>query len=198
MNFKTTYGLFATLLVLLGVAAYFLLVSPKPGEETLLLPAGKALSLKAANFDSLTIERTKPSEEKMVFTRVDDKRWKMEKPFEARADAGAVDRVIDDLLAARKEGKNDVPKNLADIGLDKPSVTVTMARKDGTKYAVSLGNVTLGGFDAKVFAAASDRPNQPMDIRRGTLSSFIKSEVGGRLAQLAGRLFLTFRLDEAG
>lgn len=176
MNFKTTYGLFATLLVLLGVAAYFLLVGSKPGDETLLLPAGKALALKAANFDSLTIERTKPSEEKMVFTRVDDKRWKMEKPFEARADAGAVDRVIDDLLAARKEGKNEVPKNLADIGLDKPSVTVTMARKDGTKYAVSLGNVTLGGFDAKVFAAAGDRPNQPMDIRRGTLSSFIKSE----------------------
>ena len=63
MNFKTTYGLFAALLVLLGAAAWFLLVGPKAGDETLLLPGAKALSLKAANFDSLTIERTKPAAE---------------------------------------------------------------------------------------------------------------------------------------
>ena len=100
-----------------------------------------------------------------MFTRVDEKRWKMEKPVEARADSGAVDRMIDDLLSARKDGKNDVPKNLAELGLDKPSVTVTLSRKDGTKYTVSLGNVTLGGIDAKVFALSSDNPNQAIDIR---------------------------------
>lgn len=174
MNFKTTYSLFAVLLVLIAAAAYFLLVGPKQGEEGLLLPSAKGL--KAANFDSVTIERTKPTDEKMVFTRLDDKRWKMEKPFETRADAGAVDRVIDDVLAARKDSKTEVPKNLAELGLDHPSLTVTLGRKDGTKLTVSLGNVTLGGFDAKVFAMSSDKPNQPMDIRRGSLSSIIKTE----------------------
>jgi Domain of unknown function (DUF4340) len=174
MNFKTTYTLFAVLLILLGAAAYFLLVGPKQGEEGLLLTGAKGL--KAANFDSVTIERTKPTDEKLVFTRVDDKRWKMEKPFETRADASAVDRVIEDLLAARKDGKSEVPKNLAELGLDKPSLMVTLGGKDGTKLTASFGNVTLGGFDAKVFALAGDKPNQPMDIRRGSLSSIIKSD----------------------
>ena len=53
MNFKTTYGLFATLLVLLGVAAYFLLVGTKPGDETLLLPAGKALAERLAGMGQI-------------------------------------------------------------------------------------------------------------------------------------------------
>lgn len=176
MNFKTTYGLFAALIVLLAAAAYFLFVGPRPGDEGLLLPGAKALALKTANIDSVIIERSKPKDEKIVFTRLDDKHWKMEKPFEARADAAAVDRLIDDLLTARKDGKSDVPKNLPDLGLDKPSLVVTLARKDGTKYVVSLGQVTTGGADAKVFALSSDQPNRPIDLRRGSLSSFLKAD----------------------
>lgn len=184
MNFKTTYGLFGALLVLLAGAAIWFLTGPKPGTEGLLLPAAKALQLKAKDFDTLTIEVKQPKAEKLVFKRIDDKRWRMEQPIDGRADGNAVDRVIDDLLGARRDGKEDIPKNLGDLGLDSPPVTVTLGRKEGQSYTVSLGNVTNGGMNAQVFALASDRPKDPVPLKRSSISSLLKSE--GNQAGSAG------------
>jgi hypothetical protein len=186
MNFKTTYGLFAALVILLGLAALTLMTGGKPGDEGVLLPNAKALKLEAKDFDTLLIERAGSKPETLEFTRLDAKTWQLKRPVEAKADAAAVDRVIDDLLAARRDGAGDTPKNLADLGLDKPSLVVTLGRKDGTRYAVSLGNTTLGGFNAQVFALSGDRPNEPLPIRRNTLGSLLKTE--GNDAANAGDL----------
>jgi hypothetical protein len=187
MNFKTTYGLFGALLALLVVAGVWFTTGPKPGTEGLLLPTAKALQLKAKDFDTLTIEIKKPKEEKFVFKRVDDKRWRLDQPVDVRADASAVDRVIDDLLSARREGKEDIPKNLSDLGLDAPSITLTLGRKDGRNFTVSLGNVTIGGFNSQVFALSSDRPKDPIPVKRGALSSLLKTDgnQGGSAGEFA-------------
>src|SRR4051812_10994373 len=149
MNFKTTYGLFAVLIVVLGLAAWALLTGPKPGDEGLLLPGAKALKIEAKDIDTLTIERKKPQAETLVFTRLGERKWKLEKPFEARADSIAVEQAISDLLTARRENKEG-SKNLADLGLDNPSLVVTLGRSGGQSYTVSLGNMTLGGASAEV------------------------------------------------
>jgi len=186
MNFKTTYGLFAALVILLGLAALTLMTGGKPGDEGVLLPNAKALKLEAKDFDTLLVERTGAKPETLEFTRLDAKTWQLKRPVDAKADAAAVDRVIDDLLAARRDGAGDAPKNLADLGLDKPSLVVTLGRKDGTRYTVSLGNTTLGGFNAQVFALAGDRPNEPLPIRRNSLGGLLKTE--GNDAASAGEL----------
>lgn len=186
MNFKTTYALFGAFLVILVIAGVWLLSGSKPGTENLLFPVAKAQKITAKDIDIVTIEVKKPKETKLVFKRIDDKRWRMVEPTDVSADGSAVDRIVDDLLSARREGKSDLPKNLSDLGLDKPSMIVTLGRKAGQSYFVSLGDVTLGGTNAQVFALAGDRPKDPIPLRRGSLSSLLKSE--GNEATDAGSL----------
>src|SRR5262245_25347241 len=176
MNLKTTYGFFAAFVIVLVVAGIWLMTGPKPGTENLLFPLAKAQKISAKDIDMVTIDIKKPKPEKLVFNRLDEKRWRMEQPIDARADANAVERVIDDLLSARREGKGDLPKNLGDLGLDQPTMTVILSRKDGQNFTVSLGHVTHGGMNSQVFAFAGDRPKEPVALRRGSLSSFLKGE----------------------
>lgn len=186
MNFKTTYGLFAALVILLGLAALMLLTGGKPGDEGVLLPNAKALKLEAKDFDTLLIERTGAKPETLEFIRLDPKTWQLKRPVEAKADSSAVDRIIDDLLAARRDGPATTGKNLAELGLDKPSLVVTLGRKDGTRYTASFGATTLGGFNSQVFAVSGDSPGVPLALRRNSLSSLLKSE--GNDAASAGEL----------
>ncbi|MFL5329486.1 MAG: DUF4340 domain-containing protein [Gemmataceae bacterium] len=175
MNFKTTYALFGALIVILVIAAFMLLTGPKPGDEGLLLQGPAAEKLASKDFDTLTIERKGAQPESLTFTRVDDKRWKLDKPFEARVDSSAVERAVSDLLSARRDGKHDIRSGLADLGLDPPSLVVSLGRSGKTAYSVSLGNTTLGA-DAKVFALSSERPKTPMAIRRASLSALLKAD----------------------
>lgn len=184
MNPKTIYGLFAALIGLLGVAAILLLTGGGSGDESLLLPAAK--SLKATDIETLVVERSAPKAETYEFRRIDDKRWKLEKPIDARADGPAIDRVIDDLLALRKEGKNEPSRKLAEFGLEKPSLTVTLTAKGGKKTTIGLGAVTLGGASAAVFATSSERPGLAIPVRKSSLSSLIKTD--GNEATSAGEL----------
>src|SRR5262245_7412448 len=131
MNFKTTYILFGALLLLLAVAAVTLMTGPRPGEEGALLAGFKAAGIQAKDVTRIAIDRKLPTEMRMVFVRVDKDRWKLEEPYAGRVDSFQIDRLIGDLLAARKEKKNvDITSSLAPLGLDQPSVTVTLTAGD--------------------------------------------------------------------
>lgn len=182
MNQKTTYALFVTLLALLGAAGLILLSGNRPTDQTLLLPGPRALKLQAKDFDAVTIESTAPNAQTLVFRRVDDKRWKLEKPVDARADAAAVERIIDDVLGASRDGKTEPSKNLAEYDLTNPSVTVTLGRKDGSKYSIGLGSVSVGNANAQVFATSSERAGLAMPVRRGALTSFLKGDGEAKVA----------------
>ncbi|MBX7105551.1 MAG: DUF4340 domain-containing protein [Gemmataceae bacterium] len=174
MSFKTTYGLFAILLLFLGVAAVMLFTGTKPADDAALLPGPRALKLVSKDFDKVTIEKTGANPETIVFQRLDDKQWKIEKPADARADAAAIDRLIDDILAARKDGKAEPSKKLAEFGLDKPAVVVTLGRKGSTTYKLMLGQVSLGGANANVFATSGERAGLAYPVRRNTLGGLLK------------------------
>src|ERR1700690_4283496 len=79
MNFKTTYILFGTFVVLL----LFLLVSQKGHKDTssvgFVLPSLHDQKVQAKDIDVVEIERKSPKAEKLVFTR-GDRGWRLEQP----------------------------------------------------------------------------------------------------------------------
>src|SRR5262249_17256514 len=141
MNFKTTYIFFGILVALLGVAAFTLLTGPKPGSEGLLLANLKSADVTPDKITRVTVERTQPPETKLVFVR-DGKQWKLEKPYAAKLDSQQIDRVVSDFLNARTETKGtDLSGSLSQVGLDNPSMTVTLDTDGGRSATVYLGNV---------------------------------------------------------
>jgi len=129
--------------------------------------------LAAKDFDTFTIERKAPQGETMAFQRIGETQWKMIKPDEARVDSSAVDRAIDDLLSARRESKGEGSKDLKQLGLEPPSLVMTLAKSGGPTFTVSLGNTTPG-TSGNVFAVTNERPNAAMAIRRTSLSALLR------------------------
>jgi Domain of unknown function (DUF4340) len=187
MNFKTTYLLFGTLVVLLGLAAFTLLTGPKPGSEGLLLAKLKSADVTTDKVTRVTVERTQPTESKLVFVK-DGKQWKLERPYTAKLDNGQVERMIGDLLNARTETKGaDLSGNLAAFGLDFPAMTVTLETDAGRTATVNLGRVTIGSTDSLVYVTSSESPKTPAAVKRTSLSGLLKSDVTS--PNTAGDLF---------
>lgn len=177
MNFKTTYVFFGILVALLGVAALTLLTGPKPGTEGLLLSNLKSADVTADKVTRVTVERTQPTETKLVFVR-DGKQWKLEKPYPAKLDSQQVDRVVGDLLNARTETKGtDLTGGLSQVGLDHPSMTVTLDTDGGRSATVYLGNVTIGSADTSlVYVTSTENPKSPAALKRSSLGGLFKTD----------------------
>src|SRR5262245_60827439 len=152
MNFKTTYWLFAILLVLmvaLGIRSGC--QSTKKGDATAVFPSTVEDKVTAADIDRVEIERaqTNPDDKlKMVFVR-QGTGWRMVEPVAARADAGQIESIIQDVIGLHRDEKADKPGDLAAVGLAKPSLYVTLKKGD-REWRLSVGNVSIGQ-DAKVF-----------------------------------------------
>ncbi|HKV10745.1 MAG TPA: DUF4340 domain-containing protein, partial [Thermoanaerobaculia bacterium] len=70
--------------------------------------------------------------------------WKLVKPVTARADAFAVDRLLDAVISLEKTRTVDDVDPKA-VGLDKPRATVRLATKDGEKVLKLGAEVPTGG-----------------------------------------------------
>ncbi len=177
MNFKTTYWLFGILVAVLLVAAVSLMTGPKAGDEGLLLAKLRAQNVTAKDITRVTVERKQPTEQKLVFVRIDKDRWKLEEPYPAQVDGSMVERIVSDLLGARKETKGaDLTSNLSHFGLDNPPLTVTLFKGDNDPVAsVSMGNLTFGdAANALVYVVTSEQPKQPAAVRRSTLGDLFR------------------------
>src|SRR5712675_478324 len=115
MNFKTTYILFGVLVGLVTLFGLVLLLNPaKPIDTTYVLPSlhDPSKPVKPTDIDTVIIERTRPKPEKLVFLRdKDNPRWHMTEPLTLRperVDRFAVDRVVDQVLEARRDEHADV------------------------------------------------------------------------------------------
>ncbi len=91
-------------------------------------------------------------EEKKEKPRFDEKglppeitgEWKMVRPLKVRADAFAIDRLLESLSTLEKSRTLDAVDPKA-VGLDKPRVTVRLATKDGEKVLKLGADVPPGG-----------------------------------------------------
>jgi hypothetical protein len=188
MNFRTTYILMGGAAVLIGALAIYVFFfgDENPNQTDRLF---NSLNAKAEDINGLEIDK---NGEKMVFVRQVDGRWRLVQPIEARADSQLVHFVIQRLLAAKREEKGaDVMPNLAVHGLDNPKVKITLKRGDRVA-TLSLGNVTVGGDRAVVYALSDADPKKPFAIRQNQLSILLKKKPPEN-ADIAG---MTLDLDD--
>jgi hypothetical protein len=174
MNFRLTAALFAGVLALVVA----LLVASLSDEEALrtdggLVPALALTGVKEKDIDTVELVRTKPAEERLVFTRPAGGKWAMKEPHPAKVDSFAVDRVVGDLFGAKPVSHPELTTNPANHGLDPAPVKITL--KAGDKSAtVDLGDTSRGGDRAVTFAVTSDAPGRPVAVRRSDLSGLFK------------------------
>ncbi|HLJ92225.1 MAG TPA: DUF4340 domain-containing protein [Gemmataceae bacterium] len=179
MNFKTTYilfGVLAAVLVVFGVTQLLGLQSSKD-KSVYALPSlhDKKKPIRSDDIGTVEITRQKPTEEKLVFYRT-DQGWKLREPS-VRVDKYTVDRLIQQIIDAKKEDKADISENLKQIGLDVPRTVVTLIPKGGDReWKLNLGDesVTGGSSDKVIYVTSSDRPNQPMAVRRMDIENVFK------------------------
>src|SRR5947209_2728559 len=176
MNFKTTYVLFGILGVVLVVFALALWMGPTTGGESKwVLPSihDPANPVDAKDIDTVVIERSQPKAETLEFVK-DGDRWKMTKPHSFRVDRYLVDQVVRQALDAQREEKADLTSDLKQWELDSPTVTVTLRKGDEKEWKVNLGSESRGGTSAVVYVTSSERPKEPMAVRRTNLDTVFK------------------------
>lgn len=176
MKFTTTYILLGAAFVLLAVLAGSLLFSDSASKEGLLLQKFASAALKHTDVDTLEIEITRPTAEKLVFVRGEAGVWRLATPFDARINSTLVDEIVKEWLTVRKETRNtDLTRNLAVHGLDNPSVKVTLKRGSDKSVTVALGNISAGERPF-LYVTTSDDPKTPLAVRKGALRNLFISD----------------------
>ncbi len=150
MSWRTTLIL-AFLLAALGGVYYFTEVRGGGKKEEGLQ---KVYAFKADDVEEVSVAK---GAETVALKREGDA-WKMLKPVEAKGDKTAVQALVTALVDLRRERDvEEAPKNLADFGLDKPSLTVTVKLKSGAPPPpLVVGEKNPTGSSA--FAKLADKP----------------------------------------
>jgi hypothetical protein len=179
MNFKTTYILFGLLAGLLAVLALNQLLgiqSPKDQSAWVFpkLNGGKNV-IRANDIDTVEIERTGAKPVKLLFYR-GAQGWRSKEPS-VRLDGFAVDRLINQVVQAKKDEKADLTSDLNRFGLDSPPTVVTLKKSGGDQeWKLNIGNESVTGteFEKLVYVTTSDQPKEPMAVRRSELDTVFK------------------------
>ena len=179
MNLKTTYFLFAAVVVVLVVFVLVLMFGSRGDAEDYLFAdlhpkAAKAEDL-AKTKDQvarLEIERLKPSAEPLVFEK-EGTIWALTKPYHAKIDSSLIDRAVGSLVDARLEKKAPTA-NFSQTGLDSPSAAIDLHVGDKVDR-VLLGNLTLGS-GGNIFVARANDPKKPLAIRRSVLDELFRKD----------------------
>lgn len=188
MNFRLTAILFGTVFV---VAVILLILSFTDGDSppTDLL-AEELAAVKAEDVGVVEIERDPGGKIKLVRGK-DGKRWDVTEPYQARADAAAVNEVVNALLKAKPTAYQGLTGDPAAHGLQPPGLRVTL-RSGERASTVNLGDVTIGGSKGVVFVTTSARPKRPMAVPRQSVDALFRdnsassSGKAGDLAKTVG------------
>ncbi len=180
MSFRTTYILFGVLIAMLLLLGFNQFLGVRPGDELYVLPDLHRAKLEGKEAQTITIERTKPTAEKVVFVRDDgSKTWRLTSPANARvSDQAAVNAIVSQLADARREERiDDLGANLAARELDPPNAKVTVATKDGKSWTLNVGGQSTPGDPTKhvVYVTSSENPKQIVAVRRIDLDSVYKT-----------------------
>jgi uncharacterized protein DUF4340 len=181
MRFRTTLLLLAVLAAL-GAYLYWIEL-PKAEQES------KKKTLAELKEDEITeVALVYPDREVLLKKSGND--WRMIKPVDALADAVAVKGVINAVAQAEISKELAEPSSdLAQYGLDKPTVTVTLRKGETALPTISIGKNTPVGSNAyvkksddkKVYltsgAFRTTMDKQVKDLRDKTILSFSDADV---------------------
>ena len=180
MNFRFTALLFAAVVVgitVLALVTYF--DSDNAGSDGLVAPFTKT-GLNESDVDTVEILRSEPAEERLVFTKLSEGKWELRHPVVAKVDSFAVESIIKMLFSAKPTRYPGLTDNLAQHGLAKPTIRITLKRGADTSATVTIGDTTIGGSDAFTFVTAADNPNRPIAMRALDLRPLFRDGAGGK------------------
>jgi hypothetical protein len=172
MNFKTTYILFAVLVAMLVLFLVAQRSGKRPGEEetAYVLPTLAKADTKDINGVEIDINGSKSG--KIIFARRDNN-WVLLHP-DARADASQVNLLVSELNRASKDERADMTGGPALYGLDHPVAVVTIRAGSEKEWKLNIGKASAGKEDAVIYVTSSERPNEPMAVRRSSIDALIK------------------------
>ncbi len=169
MNFRATAILFGAVGVLVIALLVVALTEGQPRVGGGLVEPLTRAAMAPKDVETVELVRTEPTEQKLVFVRTGETSWELREPVTAKMDGGQIAAVIKALFDAQPVPHPDMSPSLAVLGLEKPTLKVTLKASDKS-VTVNLGNSTIGGDRAVTFVTASDRPQQPMAVRRSDLA----------------------------
>jgi hypothetical protein len=174
MSFKTTYILFIALVCILGLLLLIQLRGTKPEDQTAyVFPSLTKDKVENKDINGIEIERPGTQADKLVFLRREGG-WILQQP-QTRADSAQVNEIIGDLMRAGKvDDQADMSGGLAQYGLDSPSALVTIRKGAEKSWKLTIGKASIGKENALIYVTSSDRPDEPMAVRRSQLSGLIK------------------------
>jgi hypothetical protein len=182
MKFKTTYILFGILAVQLVLFGAMLSWKKSVDKEGFVFPSfhDKSKPARIEDIDRVEIDVQRDRdgasrEEHLVFVRKDHE-WRLEKPA-VRVEGTLVSQLINQIVNARKEENADLSPNLASFGLEPPAAKVTLSQREGDrKWTLDIGNESIGGASALVYATSSDRGEgkEPLAIPREQIDALFK------------------------
>jgi hypothetical protein len=147
----------------------------------------KLLSIPDDQFKQIKLAKT--GGDTTVLVRGDGNKWQITQPKPLAADQDSVGSLVSTLSSLGSERLiEDKAADLAQYGLTKPTMEVTVTKKDGKTETVLLGDDTpTGGGE---FAMRQGDP------RVFTVASFVKSSVDKSYKDLRDKRLLTFDSDK--
>jgi hypothetical protein len=189
MKFRGLLAAVALLAVLGGLAYWSnkkkAAADAKPAEAKDAPP--KILTIADDQFKQIKLAKT--GGDTTVLVRGDDKKWQITEPKSLAADQDSVSSLVSTLSSLSSDRLiEDKASDLGQYGLNKPTMEVTITKKDGKTETVVLGDDTpTGGGE---FAMKQGDP------RVFTVASFVKSSVDKSYKDLRDKRLLTFDSDK--
>lgn len=145
-----TIGLLALILAIVAGAYYALEAKGKKSGDD----AKRVLLAEEKEVEKISIKK---GEQTLVAKRAGDG-WRLIEPVDAKADATEINSLLQVILTARQERTIDEqPKHLAEYGLERPAILLTLTLKgDKALPGLLLGDTTPNGFS--VYAKRNDQP----------------------------------------
>ena len=154
----------------------------KPADTT-----NKVLSIPEDQFKEVKIQKT--GGQPLVLQKGDDGKWQITEPKQYRADQDSVSSLVSSLSSLNADTiVEQKAADLAPYGLNKPTMNVTVIKKDGQARDLMIGDDTPTSSGA--YAKLADDP------RVFTIASFTKSGLDKTPNDLRDKRLLTFDSDK--
>jgi hypothetical protein len=187
MKFRGLLVAVALLAVLGGLSYWSVKKKAAPDTKASADASPKLLTIPEDQFKQIKL--MKSGGDTTVLTRGDGNKWQITEPKPLAADQDAVTSLVSTLSSLASDRLiEDKASDLAQYGLNKPTMEVTITKKDGKTETVVLGDDTpTGGGE---FAMHQGDP------RVFTVASFVKSSVDKSSKDLRDKRLLTFDSDK--
>jgi len=180
MNFKTTYILFGTLILVVvaaGLNQFFTGGKTSKADEVFPSIARDKVSEDAITRVEID-QKDKPGAKIVLERAAAGKPWRMTAPIQTRVDSILVDNLAREFVGLRHDpvSSEQLPRDLAVSGLTTPKLTVTVGKGKDQTWTLNLGNESPGtGRKKLVYVTSSDRPNEPLAIHHQDVEDAYKS-----------------------